>query len=237
MSASVTSAREGDLRIQEAMRTLRRGFLLDDPEATEIWLVRHADAYEQPLAEDGVFDPGLSPLGWRQAERLAERLAAVGVQALYTSDARRAVETAAPVERRLGLTARVLADLRELRLTPGDGAERSAVVVQLLTAARTSSATDQRRPWTPAEAPAAAARRMAAVVDVLVARYPGRRVVAVIHGAAILAYLAAVLGIAERLPVYPEYTGISIIRGRGERRVVVSINDTAHLHQPASTPA
>ncbi|HZA87486.1 MAG TPA: histidine phosphatase family protein, partial [Acidimicrobiales bacterium] len=61
----------------------------------ELLLVRHA----RPLrAEsiDGPADPGLSPLGRRQADALAAWLATEAIDAIYTSPLRRALETAAP---------------------------------------------------------------------------------------------------------------------------------------------
>src|ERR687898_735184 len=68
----------------------------------EMLLVRHA----RPLrAEsiDGPADPGLSPLGRRQADALAAWLAPEAIDAIYTSPLRRALETAAPLAIALGV--------------------------------------------------------------------------------------------------------------------------------------
>jgi len=54
--------------ITSAMRSLRQAFLIGVEGVTEIWLVRHADVYEE--LED-VADPPLSRLGHQQAERPA----------------------------------------------------------------------------------------------------------------------------------------------------------------------
>lgn len=219
--------------IGAAMRAARRRFLLDTDGVAEVWLVRHADAYEQPFADDGVFDPGLSPLGRQQAELLARRTAEVRVDAIYTSPARRAMETAAAACRLLKLTPWTFDDLRELRLTAGDGPEEMAAVRRLMRVG--DAGPNMLREWPrDGESREAGARRVAAVVDLLVERHPDERVVVFSHGAVINAYLGAVLGLGASLPIYPEYTGVSIVRGRGGERRVLCINDTAHLHLAAA---
>jgi len=63
----------------------------------------------------GVFDPGLTERGRRQAERLAERLAGERFDAVWVSPARRARETLAPLAGRWGITPEVHAWLVEAR--------------------------------------------------------------------------------------------------------------------------
>ncbi len=65
-----------------AMRSLRHAYLIGVEGVTEIWLVRHADVYDE--LED-VSDPPLSSLGRQQAERLAQRLKSLEVHAVYAS--------------------------------------------------------------------------------------------------------------------------------------------------------
>jgi len=67
-----------------------------------LYLVRHG----QPLGQrDGVTspNPGLTEAGHRQAERVAIQLEAWGIDFLYSSSHQRAVETAQPIHRRLGV--------------------------------------------------------------------------------------------------------------------------------------
>ena len=82
---------------------------------TTFLLIRHAmcDPVGRSIAGRA---PGvhLSELGRAQAERLAQRLAAASLDAVYTSPLERARETAEPLARRLGLTARVVEALGEL---------------------------------------------------------------------------------------------------------------------------
>ena len=82
----------------------------------EIVLVRHG----QPawVGADGVAvnDPGLTDLGRRQAQAVARRLARLqGPTELYSSDARRSVETSVPIAEATGLTPRVEPWIHEIR--------------------------------------------------------------------------------------------------------------------------
>jgi broad specificity phosphatase PhoE len=81
-----------------AMRSIEAAFLVDArgatlAGATEIWLVRHGDCYDDITDED----PPLSPRGREQAGRLAERVRRLRVEAVYASPMRRARETAAAI--------------------------------------------------------------------------------------------------------------------------------------------
>ena len=70
----------------------------------ELVLVRHALPMRvDAAADEGPADPGHTPLGREQAERVVRALAGDDVTALYTSPAARALETAAPLAAALGL--------------------------------------------------------------------------------------------------------------------------------------
>ena len=57
-----------------------------------IYLVRHAQ--REPVAGPDSFGPGLSLLGWKQAQLTARRLATINADVIYTSSLRRTMETA-----------------------------------------------------------------------------------------------------------------------------------------------
>jgi len=182
-----------------AIRSLQRAYLIGVEGVTEVWLVRHADVYENG---ELVPDPPLSPLGHRQAERLAQRLKSVEVRAVYASPLRRAQQTAAALTKQVTTDAR----LTEVRAVyPGGKVELQEshdVVIQ----------------------------RMQAAVDAAVATHPGGRIVMVSHGIAILTYLCDVLGLTPgTLRLFPDFTSVSVIRIKGDRRMAGSLCDTAHL--------
>src|SRR5215471_19988455 len=91
------------------------------PDAAELLLIRHGESEPASLdvpfpMVDGRSDPALSPEGREQAELIATRLAAAGVDAIYVTTLRRTAQTAAPLASRLGLVPRVEAGLREVGL-------------------------------------------------------------------------------------------------------------------------
>jgi len=182
-----------------AIRSHKRAYLIGVEGVTEIWLVRHADVYDQ---RELVSDPALSPLGHQQAKRLAQRLKSVEIRAVYASPLRRAQQTAT------ALTDQVTTDprLTEVQAAyPGGKVELQ-------------------------ESHDAVIRRMQAAVDVAVAAHPGGRIVMVSHGIAILTYLCDVLGLAPgTLRLFPDFTSISVVRVKGNRRMAGSLCDTAHL--------
>jgi probable phosphoglycerate mutase len=182
-----------------AIRSLQRAYLIGVEGVTEIWLVRHADVYDQG---ELVSDPPLSPLGQRQAERLAHRLKSVEVRAVYASPLRRAQQTAAALRGQFTTDPR----LTEVRAVYPDGKvelqESHDVVIG----------------------------RMQAAVAAAVAAHPGGRIVMVSHGIAILTYLCDVLGLTPgTLRLFPDFTSVSVMRIKGDRRMAGSLCDTAHL--------
>jgi broad specificity phosphatase PhoE len=83
-----------------------------DPALT-IELVAHLDAGDRRLWPGDQDARPLSELGRRQAARLAEALAAVPLDALYSSPALRCRQTLEPLAERFGLPIAVVPDLRE----------------------------------------------------------------------------------------------------------------------------
>lgn len=199
---------------------------------TELLLIRHA------LPVGGVVDPELSETGSVQADLLAEWLAAERVDALYTSPYRRARGTVAPVERRLGMTATVVPDLREwdhevsspLVYTPieeFDPADPRAIAI----------AEGRFEDFVPElDLPAFRARALSAITS-LFAAHPSGRIVAVSHGGIINAYLALVIDSPRVFWFNPGYTSISRVRRTPSGNVVVeAINETAHLIASRNSP-
>ncbi len=184
----------------QAMKMLEGAFLIGVEGTTEVLLVRHGDCYED-MAEDP--DPVLSPTGRRQAASLGERLKAVPPAAVYSSPARRALETA----RHIAGDVRTDARLVEMTFDIGDGGE---VVF-------TESVDD-------------VLKRMTAAIDEIVAAHPGQRVVVVGHAGAIVNYLTDVMQLEPgRLRILPYFTSVSVVRALGDRRMVGALGDTAHL--------
>jgi broad specificity phosphatase PhoE len=190
----------GSEQLTRAMRALEAAFLIGVEGVTEVWLVRHADCYRDLV---DTADPPLSALGRNQATRLAERVQRMQPTAVYSSPYRRAMETAKAIRDDVRVDHRLIEMALEVT---EDGS------LDLL------------------EPPSGVVERMREVVDEIAQRHLGQRVVAVSHGAAIMAYLTDVLHLEPgQLRMYPYYTSISVVRALGDRRMVGALGDVAHL--------
>ncbi len=80
-----------------------------------LYLARHGetDDNRQPIRVQGFADTPLNETGRRQAVELADRVTDLGLRSLWSSDLRRATETARVVGARLGLPVRRDQRLRE----------------------------------------------------------------------------------------------------------------------------
>jgi glucosyl-3-phosphoglycerate phosphatase len=190
----------------------------------EVWLIRHADAYAgiEALAE-GPVDPPLSERGCEQAERLSARLAAVPLQAVWSSDLLRARQTAELIARGRALEVRVDRRLREVRTHWDDRRE------------------PERLPpgsYPFPEPEAHVVERMKAVIAEVVEGLPEvegtpARAAVVTHNGAIAIYLSSVMGLGwGQLRVLPQFTSVSVVAVKGDQVVVQSIADATHLVVP-----
>ncbi len=187
----------------------------------EVWLIRHADAY-RGLASlaDGVVDPPLSERGRQQAERLARRLDGVPLHALWSSDLRRARETAEAIARDRPLEVRTDWRLREARTHWDEGREPERLP-------------PGSYPFPEPEAEVIA-RMRAVVADVVVsvagAEAATPRAAVVTHNAAIAIYLSSLLGLRwGQLRLLPQFTSVSVLAVKDDQVVIQSIADATHL--------
>jgi 2,3-bisphosphoglycerate-dependent phosphoglycerate mutase len=204
------------------------------PGATDLLLVRHGasaayvDGTPFPLV-DGHGDPPLSADGMTQAELVSARLATARIGAIYVTNLRRTAETAAPLAARLGLDVYVEADLREVNLGEWEGglfrknvADGHPISLRMLA--------EERWDVVPgAESSAALAGRVRAAIERIAAAHPGQRVAAFTHGGVIGQALAFASGSRPFAFLGAENTSISRLVITGDRWIVRSFNDTAHL--------
>jgi probable phosphoglycerate mutase len=181
------------------MRSIEAAFLVGVPDATEVWLVRHADCYEDMA--DGE-DPPLSPLGRDQAQRLAMRVSRIRCDAVWSSPLRRALETA----RAIRPDVRVDERLVELGTDLSDGrVEFTEPPDDVLT------------------------RMRGAVADVVAAHPGGRVVVVSHAGSILGYLCDILRMQYGTLRLLPYYTSVNVVRVLGDRRMAGSLADVSHL--------
>ena len=168
----------------------------------------------------------LNATGKREAEQLAARLAKTRIDAIYVSPLERAVETAAPFAKRLGLEARKCPTLIEVNVGEWQGKAFSDI-----------DSDPEWRQWVErrslarppnGESIVEVQARMATLMDELRVRHDGETVALVSHADVIKSALASVLRLSlddlERFDIAPASVS-SVIAGEGWAKVI-ALNDT-----------
>jgi probable phosphoglycerate mutase len=193
--------------------------------ATEILLIRHAEAQHPKPGEfqnPAHLDLSLSERGRAQARVLADRLARRALAAVYASPLLRTRETADALAAACGLDVREDVRLREIEIG-------KAGSVSLDDLAEIAIAKGGWSHLEGTESSQSIRHRMRTALDEIATAHAGQRVAVVSHAGSINAYIANLLGLAHDFFFPAGNTSISVVRARAERRLIVSLNDIAHL--------
>ncbi|MBI2913926.1 MAG: histidine phosphatase family protein [Chloroflexi bacterium] len=204
---------------------------------TRLLLARHGAI--DWTGQIGAPEDGLSPLGRRQAEALARRLAGQEVAALYSSTLRRAAETAEIVAGQLGLDVRWEARLCEW--DPGDwmGLPEAEVKAQQPDLWEQIMG-DLNYPMPGGETFNGLRDRVSAAAREIGGGHPGQSVLLVSHGGALRALISGLIGLdLAALPWYPrdmgplviDYCSLSLVELRNTAPYLLCLNDTSHLER------
>ncbi|MEU2078812.1 bifunctional RNase H/acid phosphatase [Streptomyces sp. NPDC013489] len=199
-------------------------------------LLRHGETAltpEKRFSGSGGTDPELSAAGLRQAEAVAEALAARGtIQEIVSSPLTRCRQTAAAVAARLGLDVRVEQGLRETDFGAWEGLTFGEVRERYPEDLDAWLASPKAAPTGGGESFATVARRVAATRDRLTAAHAGRTVLLVTHVTPIKTLIRLALGAPPESLFRMELSAASISAvayyadGNASVRL---LNDTSHL--------
>jgi broad specificity phosphatase PhoE len=161
---------------------------------TTLLLARHGESdWNRTRRWQGHADRPLTDLGRRQARELAERLADVELDAVYSSDLQRASETAEIVARSQGLDVTTMPELREVDVGSWSGLTRTEAEERFPEAYVRWTAGAEG--WEDGETYEELAARVVGAVHEIAEDFPGDRVLVVAHGGSIRVIHAAALGI------------------------------------------
>ncbi len=220
---TMLSKTSGATSRQDVQDELDELFRLDGEGAGELLLVRHAEPARPAAA---TCDPLLSCAGLEQAERLAERLETMWLEAVYTSPERRTLQTAKLIADSAGRPLHVIDELREIDFEPAEAAVAGAVSYA------ERFVQDPRWDSLPGFGLGKAyRRRVIMAIEAALAASEGRRVVVVTHASAINAYLSMLLSIPRDQFFTPEHASLSLVRWQDDRYALRSLNDVTHLHR------
>jgi broad specificity phosphatase PhoE len=202
------------------------------PSPARLLLVRHGQStWNREHRIQGQLDPPLSEEGRRQAVQVARRLAARRLAGFYSSDLKRASETAGLIGEAVAATPSPSAGLREIYLGAWEGltteelAQRFPKEWALWTEEPSWDVVPGGEGAVPFEA------RVNLELDAILARHQHGDVLVVTHGGVIQVALHRVVGRPNHglFPFRIENASISVIEKRNGRFVVSGVNDTSHL--------
>ena len=200
---------------------------------TEIVIIRHGEPeWNQTGRFQGHSDVPLSEMGRAQAEALGRNLMLDHVDAIYASDLIRAMDTAAPLAARFGLSITPDPLLRELHFGAWEGRTFSDVNAESPNAMKRFYNDPERVEIPDSEPFPDFQKRVAGRVRAIAEQQRGKRVVIVSHGASIRILLADILVMPIRSiwHISQLNTAVNKIRFEDDGFAVVTLmNDTSHL--------
>ncbi|HEX2045072.1 MAG TPA: histidine phosphatase family protein [Gaiellaceae bacterium] len=161
---------------------------------TTIFLARHGQSdWNAARRWQGHADRPLNEAGRAQADALAERMDEIDLDAVYSSDLRRARETAEVVAGRKNLPVQALRDLREVDVGSWSGLTRAEAEERFPEGFRRWL--DGGPGWEDGETYEEMSARIERAVRAIAAEHPDSRVLLVSHGGPIRAVHALALGL------------------------------------------
>ncbi|MEZ0347674.1 MAG: histidine phosphatase family protein [Thermus sp.] len=194
----------------------------------ELWLIRHGETeWNVKKRFQGHLDVPLSPVGIGQAFRLAQRLARsrLPFDGLFSSDLRRARETAEPLAAVLGLPLQTTPLLREIDVGELAGLARDEAEARFPDFMQRAQEDPWHTPRPGGESMADLAQRLLVFLETLP---PGRHLL-VTHGGVIRAALKLTLDLEGHAWRRVHIPNTSITRIQLPNREVLSVSDVAHL--------
>lgn len=208
---------------------------------TKTYLIRHAEAEGNLYRRiQGQYDSLVTPRGMRQIEALAERFKDVPIDAVYSSDMKRTMATAAAVTKYKDLPLVTTPALREVCLGVWED-EPWGNLEQTDPALLYSFNFNPREFIAPGCEPFDQLQaRLYGAVSGIAARHEGQTVAVFSHGMAIRAFLARVKGVApENIGsiAHADNTAVTLLHWDGAGFEIVFENDNSHLTEEVSTLA
>jgi broad specificity phosphatase PhoE len=162
------------------------------------YAIRHAESLANADQDDSL-DAGLSSLGRRQVQALAERYASTRITAIYSSPFLRCLETAGPIARALNLSVRLRPELCEYHhLEPGTRVETGLQAIDTIVGRHSGVVPCPDHPgpfdWPPVDEPfAGVLARTKALATFLKSRWrdPEDTVILVSHGSPVARLIEA----------------------------------------------
>ena len=194
--------------------------------------MRHGQStWNQQHRIQGQLDPPLSDEGRQQAALVGARLGGRRFAGFYTSDLKRAFETAQVIGASLGLAPEPNESIREIFLGAWEGLRTEEIADRFPEA---WACWVEQPDWDcvpQGEGAAMFDARVGSALEQMLARHPHGDVLVVTHGGVIQVALHRIVGHPSRglFPFKIQNASISVIEKRDGRMVIGGVNDVGHL--------
>jgi broad specificity phosphatase PhoE len=214
------------------------------PKPTRLYLVRHGQSAGNAEGRFGGHGPTpLSSLGEEQAEKTAKLLVKEGISVIYSSDLLRAVQTAEPLGKLLGLTVNITEAFRERHIGVLEGLTFDESKDAFPTDYYALVNRNIHHVITDGESYRHLLRRSTAKLHEVLREHQGERIAVFSHTGAIcfltLHLLGAIHKHTKQTPwIITSNCGINRFEIRGRRNIrVLALNDTRHLSKATGNDA
>jgi broad specificity phosphatase PhoE len=198
---------------------------------TRFFLIRHGQTgWNKEARFRGRVDIELDEAGMRQAEAVADRLAQCGAAAIYSSPLKRALMTAEPIARRVGLEVSPLEGINDMNFGVWQGRSVDEVREQDKELFEIWRQDPDRVRIPGGETLEEVRNRVAAVVDDLAARYDDGTVLLVTHRVVCKVLLCHLLGLdnSHFWQIAQDTAALSAFQITRGWSTVSLVNDTCH---------
>ena len=196
-------------------------------------LVRHGKIEGEASRYYGHIDIGLSQEGVKQVEMLRDRLASQNLNVVYSSDLKRAFDTAEIIAAAHKLTVIPRSDLRELDFGKFAGMTFDEMKKHYRRAVRLLSGQEPDISAPGGESLRQMSNRIQRFVAEVQKQPPERRLLVVAHGGSLKVLLCLLLGISlEHWRQFRlDYASLTVVETYPEGAVLCLLNDTSHLER------
>ncbi len=204
-----------------------------------LYLIRHAATQNNlshpPLLQGQGTDVELSAEGLNQAAATAAQLEQLPISAVYSSPLRRAVQTAELIAKPHAIACTVVDALIEVDVGSWENRAWDEIAETEPIAYRQFIDNPAKYPYAGGESFTDVAHRTQPAFEQLMKQHAGEKIVVVGHNVVNRVYLAHVADIplAKSRDLKQSNCGINVIRHRGNRDQLITLNATLHLESTA----
>ena len=206
---------------------------------TRIYLIRHAEAEGNLYRRaQGHWDGKITSLGKKQIDALADRFQGMQIDALYSSDLSRAMETAGALQRGRVLKLRTTPELREMCMGAWEGEAWEDIAWRYPDQMKYFSHDPEKLTVPGSERFDHVQQRIEDALLKIAKENEGQTVAVVTHGMAIRCFLCRAMGIPSSGIdgiLHGDNTSVSLLEVQDGKFNVVFYNDNSHLSATLST--